>query len=352
MFPVDYNISLKLNYCYNKRRGIKLTASLECKECLYVIRLNAESQVSSIINLDSRDMVSTKVKSVFRIYKAYIGDTEVKLKWEEAKIIKIRTRWKQGEPYTEWEFSIDSFVVETPIDEKIAHNKNEKYRWFLVKNNRIKENLKLKESGVYPNRNVYIPHFFKFGNSKFGLWQDLELDYPQLFTETKDENSRNKFLKCVSFYYSCEIEVWLLEELRDNKIIYSYQLKNFIDNYNSRSLIWSYYRNVCGQKITLEMFISSLDNVIGCMEEEKQNVLFKSFRSFTNSLTVNAQHKLTDYCAIILTIAQYMHETSFCQDIELAQAVNAKVGIDFNKVNGNLNDQGFIRSNDKRKIKH
>ena len=44
-----------------------------------------------------------------------------------------------------------------------------------------------------------------------------------------------------------------------------------------------------------------------------------------------------------------MHKFTHSQDIELAKAINEMVGIDFKKLNGDLCEKGFHRTNDNNK---
>jgi hypothetical protein len=353
MFPVDYSIKLLLNYCYNKRRGIQLEASLECKESLYILRFKTESDISDIISCDSRDMLPTKVKSVFRIYKAYIGKTNVKVEWGDALITNIRTRQRMGEAFTEREYTINSFVLKTIAnDANFSNNQNEDSKVILSKNKLIKGDLKLKASEKDPRCNVYIPHYYRFNGIKYGLFHNVDIDYPQIILESNESSNLRKFIKCLSFYYGCEIDAWLHIESRDNIVVYSYETRKITSSKNSGPDIWHYYQTMDGKKFSFESFISSLNCALCNMEEDAQSVLFKSLRCFTGSHNLSNQHKLTDFCAIILTIAQFMHNFSNCQDIELAKAINSEVNIDFNKVNGDLAVKGIIKTNDGKPIKN
>lgn len=353
MFPVDYNIELQLNYCYNKRRGIKIYASLECKESLYILRFKTDCEISSIISFDSRDMVSTKVKSVFRIYKAFIGNTNVDVEWRDAVITKIRTLYNIGETFTERTFTISSFVLKTASNNTVLpNNQDKKAKVILSKNEKIKGDLKLKASEKDPRRNVYIPYYYTLNGIRYGLYHDVDLDYPQIILESNENGNLTKFIKCLSFYYGSEIDAWLHIEYRDNTIIYFYETRRIASTINNGSDIWHYYHTQDDISINFESFISAINYALCNLKEDAQSVLFKSLTCFTCSHYLPNQHKLTDYCAIILTIAQFMHDFSCCQDIELAKALNLMVGIDFNKVNGNLIDKRIIKTNDGNPIKN
>lgn len=349
MFPVEYIIDLQLNYCYNNRRGIKLKASLECKESSYILRFHVQSDYSDIISFDTRNMVSKKVKSTFRIYKAFIDNKEVDVKWEDAIITHIETRWEQGESETQWAFTIDSFKVTIPNEKSPFQNINERSKWFLSQNKFVVRHLKVKQSDLNSNKNVYVPQYYIIDGTRFGLCQDVKLNYPILYSNSENKKALVKFLKCVSFFYGCNISGWLLEETKDNTIEFSYSIKSIIPPNFACSQLWDYYRTDTGKRITLESFISSVNGAIGNMEAKKVSILFKSIRSFTNSLNASAQHKLTDYCAIILSVAQFMHKFTHSQDIELAKAINEMVGIDYKKLNGDLCEKGFHRTNDNNK---
>ena len=327
MFPTNYSIDLSLYYCYNGSRETRISAQLECSENKYEIHFCTTAALSNKISIDSTHFFRQRVKKIFSVKEAKVGNINVKLNFNQAIISHIKKALNVSDNETNWTFSLSEFDL--CVDEQSS---GEIFKFYLSKShNVIAQNMMLisSEDG---KSNSHKPYNFIFKEIPITIGFDEDNSFSYIETHIFDNTLLSAIVKLISFYYGIEIQFWLTVSNVDNNRKYNYKTI-LIQQFDQIDMgPWLLYRIVGFSKFGISDFLKCASTELFGKSDSIRSSLFKALTTFTAIRNDSEINKFIRLVSILISIYENIHGTSWKDGVDCVKELFNLFGIDFSRI--------------------
>lgn len=307
-------------------------ALLLCEDSEYKIVANIDSKDASKFSFRSKywndNMLTLKLHQEFSVKKAFLGDDEIKIKFNNSRLIGIYVEHHIGKKYVTFIWTIDSFAFEFKNNIETLENRDSCCYYLTNASKNIlcgKENLS-----------------FMYKEDLVTICFDLECNSIYLKTTTRKDYIVNEILSLMSFYLRIPVEIEFVKYVdRNNKRIEFCKVKYQIKEKNTSHFQFQYLKIPNGK--SFENFVNSSNESL--INDSIFTIIRKGISNYVRSKYLDNTSKFILLSSVLEVYAERIHRYVGDTKYNRIKPLFDHFNIDISKLDSIIKCKNWLDSN-------